>query len=254
MRATLRDRVALVTGAASGIGRVTAELFAAEGAAVVVADLSEAGQDTVAAIEASGGTALFVPTDVADEASVAELVAGTVAAFGRLDCAVNNAAILADSVQIVDEDVELFDRQLRINLRAVFLCLKHEARQLKAQGAGGSIVNTGSTASFRPVVGAAGYTAAKHAIIGLTKVASAQLAADQIRVNAVCPGATLTPMQEENLQKRGITEEELAAQYSLLGRLAQPIEIAQASLWLCSDASSYVTGHALAVDGGYTSR
>lgn len=255
MTGVLHGRVALVTGAASGIGRATAQLFAAEGASVVVADLSDAGAETVDLIEAAGGTATFVSCNVANEDSVADLLRSTVLAYGRLDCAVNNAAILADSGPSIDEeDVELFDRQLQVNLRSVFLCIKHEARQMKAQGGGGSIVNTGSTASLRPVVSAPGYTAVKHAIIGLTKVASAQLAPHQIRVNVVGPGATLTPMQEENLRKRGLTESELAQQYSLLGRLAQPREIAQASLWLSSDASGYVTGHTLMVDGGYTAR
>jgi NAD(P)-dependent dehydrogenase (short-subunit alcohol dehydrogenase family) len=250
----LNGKVALVTGAASGIGRATAELFAAEGASVVVADLDEAGSDTVSAIEAAGGTATFVSCDVSNENSVADLLRSTVAAYGRLDCAVNNAAILADGGQDIDEeDVELFDRQLRVNLRSAFLCIKHEARQMKAQGDGGSIVNTGSTASLRPVVSAPGYTAVKHAIIGLSKVASAQLAPHQIRVNVVGPGATLTPMQEANLRERGIGEADLAEQYTKLGRLAQPSEIAQASLWLCSDVSAYVTGHTLMVDGGYTS-
>ena len=246
--------VVLVTGAARGMGRATAELFAAEGARVVLSDIdAEEGAAATGAIVAAGGTASFVPADVTDEAQVAALVEACVRTYGRLDRAVNNAALAPDFVDIVDEDVELFDRLLRVNLRSVFLGLKHQARQMLTQDTRGAIVNIGSTTSVRPLRTGAGYTASKHAVVGLTKVASVQLAPRGIRVNAVLPGATLTPMMETAMARRGVTEAEQAGTFTVLGRLARPPEIAQGTLWLCSDAASFVTGHSLAVDGGYLS-
>jgi glucose 1-dehydrogenase len=250
----LAGKVALVTGAGRGMGRATAELFAEAGARVVVSDIDEAaGEETTELILGHGGTAIFVHADVADESAVVELVAGCAASFGRLDCAVNNAAVGPDHIDIVDESVEEFDRLLAVNLRSVFLGIKHQARQMLAQEGGAAIVNIGSTSSLRPLHTGAGYTATKHGVIGLTKTASAQLAPRGIRVNAVCPGATMTPMMEAAMQRRGVTEADQAARFTFLGRLARPVEIAQATLWLCSDAASFVTGHALAADGGYTS-
>jgi NAD(P)-dependent dehydrogenase (short-subunit alcohol dehydrogenase family) len=243
----LTGRVALVTGAGRGMGRATAAAFAAAGARVVVADIDEAAGRSAAA-EVDG---LFVRADVAEEEPVRAMVAACLDTYGRLDCAVNNAAVLPDYADIVDEDAELWDRVIRVNLRSVFLCLKHEARAMLA-GTGGSIVNIGSTRSLRPHHRAPAYTASKHGVIGLTKVASAQLAPRGIRVNAVCPGATLTPMMETAMAERGRTEAEQAAELTLIGRLGRPHEIAAASLWLCTDAASFVTGHALYADGGYT--
>jgi NAD(P)-dependent dehydrogenase (short-subunit alcohol dehydrogenase family) len=247
-------KVVLITGAARGMGRATAELFAAEGAKVVVSDIDRpAGSAAAEAICASGGTAAFVPADVSDEEQVAALVQACVDLYGRLDCAVNNAAVVPDHVDIVDEDVKVFDRLLRVNLRSVFLGIKHEARQMLTQESRGTIVNIGSTTSVRPLHTGAGYTASKHAVVGLTKTASTQLAPQGIRVNAVLPGATLTPMMETAMQRRGVTEADQARTFTVMGRLARPNEIAQGTLWLCSDAASFVTGHALAVDGGYLS-
>ncbi len=252
MTGQLAGRVALITGAAGGMGRATAELFATEGARVVVCDIDAAGgAETVARITSAGGTATFIGADVTDEQQVAGLVAGCVTAYGRLDCAVNNAAVPPDHTDIVDEDVDVFDRLLRVNLRSVFLGVKHEARQMLAQGGRAAIVNIGSTRSFRPLSTGAGYTASKHAVVGLTQTASLQLAPKGIRVNAVCPGATLTPMMETAMRHRGVTDADQARAFTVMGRLARPDEIAQATLWLCSDLASFVTGHALVVDGGY---
>ena len=250
----IAGKVVLITGAARGMGRATAELFAAEGAEVVVSDIDvEAGAAATEAIVEAGGTATFVRADVTDESQVADLVAACVDAYGRLDRAVNNAALVPDFVDIVDEDVEVFDRLLRVNLRSVFLGIKHQARQMLTQETRGVIVNIGSTTSVRPLATGAGYTASKHAVVGLTKVASVQLAPRGIRVNAVLPGATLTPMMETAMERRGVTEAQQAATFTVMGRLARPHEIAQGTLWLCSDSASFVTGHALAVDGGYLS-
>jgi NAD(P)-dependent dehydrogenase (short-subunit alcohol dehydrogenase family) len=250
----IAGKVVLITGAGRGMGRATAELFAVEGAKVVVSDIDAAsGTETAEAIGKDGGTVAFVAADVSDEAEVAALVRACVDLYGQLDCAVNNAALVPDHVDIVDEDVEVFDRLLRVNLRSVFLGIKHQARQMLTQDSRGTIVNIGSTTSVRPLHTGAGYTATKHAVVGLTKTASTQLAPRGIRVNAVLPGATLTPMMEVAMERRGVTEAEQAATFTVMGRLARPREIAHGTLWLCSDAASFVTGHALAVDGGYLS-
>lgn len=243
----LAGRVALVTGAARGMGEATAVAFAAAGARVVVADIDEAAGRAVA----SAVDGLFVTADVADEDSVRAMMAACLDTYGRLDCAVNNAAVLPDYADVVDLDAERWDQVIRVNLRSVFLCLKYEARAMLA-GTGGAIVNIGSTRSTRPHHRAAAYTASKHGVVGLTKVASAQLAPRGIRVNAVCPGATLTPMMAAAMAERGRTEAEQAAELTLLGRLGRPHEVAAASLWLCTDAASFVTGHALYADGGLT--
>jgi NAD(P)-dependent dehydrogenase (short-subunit alcohol dehydrogenase family) len=247
----LSNRVALVTGAATGMGEATARCLAEEGARVVVADVDvEGGEATAARVREAGGEAVFVRADVAVEDDVAALVEACIAAFGALDCAVNNAALRPDHRPVMEADLGEFDRIIAVNLRGVLACMKHEARCMRARG-GGAIVNIGSTSAFRPQAGSAAYVAAKHGVIGLTRTASAELAGQGVRVNAVCPGATRTPMMAQAMARRGVTEQEHAAQLSQLGRFAEPREVAEASLWLCSDRSSFVTGHALAVDGGY---
>jgi NAD(P)-dependent dehydrogenase (short-subunit alcohol dehydrogenase family) len=247
----LSNRVALVTGAATGMGEATARCLAEEGARVVVADVDvEGGEATAARVREAGGEAVFVRADVAVEDDVAALVEACIAAFGALDCAVNNAALRPDHRPVMEADLDEFDRIIAVNLRGVLACMKHEARCMRARG-GGAIVNIGSTSAFRPQAGSAAYVAAKHGVIGLTRTASAELAGQGVRVNAVCPGATRTPMMAQAMARRGVTEQEHAAQLSQLGRFAEPREVAEASLWLCSDRSSFVTGHALAVDGGY---
>lgn len=251
----LAGKVAIVTGAGVGMGAATARLLAARGAKVIVSDINdETGAETVAAIRAEGGTAHFVMANVADEAQVEALVAQTVATYGRLDCAVNNAAITPDILPIHEADMAVFDRVLNVDLRSVMLCMKYEIRQLLAQGSAGSIVNIGSVSSFRPQPNNAAYVAAKHGVIGLTKTGSLEYAGRNIRVNAVLPGAIDTPILRGALETTGFTEADFAPALSLFGRFGRPEEVAEASAWLCSDASSYVTGHSLAVEGGYLTR
>ncbi len=251
----LEGKVAIVTGAGVGMGAATAQLLAARGAKVIVSDINaQTAGETVEAIRSAGGIAHAVRTDVADEAQVEALVAETVATFGRLDCAVNNAAITPDVLPIHEADMAVFDRVLNVDLRSVMLCMKYEIRQILAQGSHGSIVNIGSVSSFRPQPNNAAYVAAKHGVIGLTKTGSLEYAGKGIRVNAVLPGAIDTPMLRGALETTGFTEADFAPALSLFGRFGKPEEVAEASAWLCSDASSYVTGHSLAVEGGYLTR
>lgn len=252
---SLEGKVAIVTGAGVGMGAATARLLAARGAKVIVSDINaDTAAATVAAIRAEGGTAHAVVTNVADEAQVQALLAETVATYGRFDCAVNNAAITPDVLPIHEADMAVFDKVLNVDLRSVMLCMKYEIRQLLAQGSGGSIVNIGSVSSFRPQANNAAYVAAKHGVIGLTKTGSLEYAGRNIRVNAVLPGAIDTPMLRGALETTGFTEADFAPALSLFGRFGKPEEVAEASAWLCSDASSYVTGHSLAVEGGYLTR
>src|SRR3954469_18100806 len=251
----LDGKVAIVTGAAMGMGEATARLFGAAGAHVLVADVdADQGQATAEAIERDGGSAAFCRTDVSKAADVEAMVRTAVERYGRLDCAVNNAAVTPDTHPIAELDEAEFDRVLAVDLKGVALCLKHEIAQMLAQGDGGAIVNIGSVSSFRPQPNNAAYVAAKHGVIGLSKVASLEAAPQGIRVNTVCPGAIDTPMIRGALETAGSTEAEFAPLLSLLGRFGKPEEVAQASLWLCSDAASYVTGAVLSVDAGYTSR
>ena len=251
----LEGRTAIVTGAGSGMGAATARLFAAEGANVVVAEIDEAGGTAVVEeIGAAGGTAIFHRVDVSSSAEVEGLVKAAVDAFGRLDCAVNNAAVAPDTRPLAEHDEEHFDRVIAVDLKGVALCLKHELRQLLAQGDGGSIVNISSVNGVRPQPNSGAYTAAKHGVIGLTKVASLENAPRGIRVNVVCPGAIDTPMLRGALGRRNADAEAFASTLSLLGRFGDPAEVAEASLWLCSDRSSYVTGVTLPVDAGYLAR
>jgi glucose 1-dehydrogenase len=251
----LDGSVAIVTGAGRGMGAATAKRFAAAGAKVLVSDIDEAtAEETAAAIVAGGGTASFVRTDVSQAPEVEAMVRTAVERYGRLDCAVNNAAVPPDQTPITEVDEARFDRIIAVNLKGVALCMRYEIRQLLAQGEGGAIVNIGSVNSFRPQPGSSAYTAAKHAVLGLTKVASLDFAPLGIRVNAVCPGAVDTPMMAEALDEAGATEAQAAPALSLFRRFARPEEIAEASLWLCTTQASYVTGIALPVDAGYTSR
>ncbi|WP_336713876.1 SDR family NAD(P)-dependent oxidoreductase [Arthrobacter sp. USHLN218] len=250
----LQDKVALVTGAAMGMGAATAKLFAAAGARVAVADFNdEAGAKTVAEIEADGGTAFYVKVDVSRSDQVASMVEAVASRFGRLDVAVNNAAITPDTNSLTELDEDYWDRLMSINLKGVALSLKYELRQLIAQDEGGSIINISSVRGFRPQPNAAAYVAAKHGVVGLTKTAAMETGSRNIRVNCVAPGAIDTPMLQASLARKGQTEADFAPQLSLLNRFGRADEVAQATLWLASDLSSYVSGTTIHVDAGYTS-
>jgi glucose 1-dehydrogenase len=248
------SKVALVTGAAGGMGRATAQAFAAAGAKVVAADIAaDEGEQTAKLIRGNGGEAVFVRTDVSDAADVEAAVATAVNEYGGLDCAANMAAIETETTFLADCEEATFDRLVAVNLRSIFLCLKYEIRAMLQRG-GGSIVNIASTNSFRPLPKQAVYTATKHGVIGLTKTAAIEYAGKGIRVNAVAPGAIDTPMLRGAIAARGSDEAEVISRLSLIGRFGDPTEIANAVLWLCSDRSTYTVGHTLAVDGGYLAR
>lgn len=252
---TLNGKVAIVTGAALGMGAATARLFAAVGAKVVVADLNrEKGEEVVRSIETAGGVAYFQETNVAKSSDVQAMVAAAVERYGRLDVAVNNAATSPDTRPFAELDEAEFDKVIAVNLKGVALCLKYELSQMLLQGGGGSIVNIGSTSSFRPQPNNPAYVAAKHGVIGLTKAAALENGVNGIRVNTVAPGAIDTPMLRGALDTYGLTEEEFAPVLSLFNRFGKPEEVAEASLWLASDLSSYVTGATISVDAGYVSR
>lgn len=250
MTGSMEGKVALVTGASSGIGRATALLFGREGAKVVVSDVNgEAGEETVSIIIEAGGAAIFVRADVSKAGEVEELINKAVAAYGRLDCAHNNAGIEGPSVTTHEYPEEEWDRVVSINLKGVWLCMKYEVRHMLKQG-GGAIVNTSSAAGLTGVKGAAAYVAAKHGVVGLTKTAALEYAQSGLRVNAVCPGNTRTPLVERILAQHPKREAHLI-EMAPVRRLGTPEEIAEAVVWLCSDAASFVTGVAMPVDGGW---
>jgi A-factor type gamma-butyrolactone 1'-reductase (1S-forming) len=248
----LAGRVALVTGGGSGIGRATAELFAEQGAAVIVADVSETGEESAAAITAAGGEATFVRTDVSAEADVAAVVRAAESRYGALDAAFNNAGIGAPRAPFEELDAAGWDRMMAVNLRGVWLCMKHELATMVPLGRG-TIVNTASVAGVVGTAGLASYTAAKHGVVGLTRTAAVEHGPNGVRVNAVAPGFTRTPMVKDVTDDPTIDLQLLLAA-APLGRMAEPREIAEAVLWLTSPASSFVTGHVLVADGGYTAQ
>lgn len=248
----LEGKVAIVTGAAMGMGEATAKLFAQAGAKVVVADYNrELGEKVAGEIVSAGGVAKFVHVDISRSEMVEAMVAQTVAEYGRLDVAINNAAITPDDKPAHEFDEAYWDKLMAVDLKGTALCLKYELRQMIAQGGGGSIVNISSVSGFRPQPNNLAYVAAKHAVVGLTKVAALENGARNIRVNTVAPGAIDTPMLRGALEQFGLDPDTYAPQLSLLNRFARADEVAQASLWLASDLSSYVTGTTLHVDAGY---
>ena len=251
----LDGKVAVITGAAEGMGEATARLFAAHGAKVLASDVQvDTGEETVESIRSEGGEAAFVRCDVSKAADVEAMVEACVARYGRLDCAVNNAGVSPDNEPLANMIEADWDRVVGINLKGVALCLKYELAQMLEQGDGGSIVNVSSVSGFRPQPNNGAYNAAKHGVLGLTKTASLENAPLGIRVNTVAPGGIDTPMMQRAFAATGWTEADFAPVISLMNRLGRPDEVAQASLWLCSDLSSYVTGIALPVDAGFTAR
>jgi NAD(P)-dependent dehydrogenase (short-subunit alcohol dehydrogenase family) len=253
MTGILEGKVALVTGGASGIGRATALVMAREGARVAVTDRAEAdAAETVALINAAGGQAVAIGGDVTREADVTAMVARTVAAYGRIDCAFNNAGIAGRAVGPPGQRTHelsrtAFDSMLAVNLTGVFLCMKYEIAQMLAQGGGGAIVNTASIAGLIGLATSAHYVAAKHGVVGLTKSAAIEYAQDGIRVNCANPGYIATPMTKETIEERG---QDILAKVPMR-RFGVPDEIAEAVAWMCSDKASFMTGAAHVVDGGY---
>ena len=248
----VEGKIALVTGGGGGIGRAAALAFAREGARVAVADFAAAAaHDTVALINAAGGQAITLTGDVTRADDVRTMVDDTLAAYGRLDCAFNNAGIApyqvdASGKKTADWSEESFDRMIAVNLKGVWLCMKEELPRMQSQG-GGAIVNTASIAGLIGLVTSSAYVAAKHGVIGLTKTAALEYADAKIRVNAVCPGFIKTQMTEETMRRRGET---IMAQIPFR-RMGEPGEIAEMVVWLCSDRASYVTGASYNVDGGW---
>ena len=257
MAGQLDTRVALVTGGGSGIGRASAVVFAREGARVVVTDVDEdGGQETVRIIEAAGGTARFVRADVSQAAEVAALVEQAVSTYGRLDCALNNAGIQGDIRQTAECSRENWDRIIATNLTGVWLCMKHEIPHMLSQG-GGAIVNTSSNFGLVGSNGMPAYSASKHGVLGLTKTAALEYAKSGIRVNAVCPGPVQTPLVDKVLAAQPELGDQIIKAIEArepVGRMGQPEEIAEAVVWLCSDAASFVTGTAMSVDGGFVTQ
>ena len=244
-------KVALVTGAGGGIGRATALAFAREGARVVVSDLAGAGgEETAHLVTEAGGGALHAACDVTRPAEVEALVAAAVAAFGRLDCAHNNAGVEGAWARTADCDEENFDRTCAVNLKGVYLCLKAEIAHMLDAG-GGAIVNTASVAGVEGAKNLPAYVASKHGVMGLTRTAALEYATRGIRVNAVCPGPIRTRMLEAIMQENPRMEPAMIDAVPMR-RLGAPEEIAEAVVWLCSDRASYVTGQGLVVDGGFT--
>ena len=252
MAGSLDGKTALVTGGGSGIGRAASLAYAKEGARVVVADVNvEGGEETVQMIKEAGGEAILVHADVSKPEDTKAMVDQAVEAFGSLDCAFNNAGIGGGRDRLLTADYleEDWDRVISINLKGVWLCMKAEIPQMLKQG-GGAIVNTASIAGLVGLTGTIAYVAAKHGVTGLTKAAAMEYAKSGIRVNAVCPGYIHTPLVQRTFDANEGYEERVAARHPI-GRLGEPEEIAQAVVWLSSDAASFVTGHNMPVDGGY---
>jgi len=252
MAGLLEGKAALITGGGGGIGRASALAFAREGARVAVADVViDAARETVAQVNAGGGQAISLPGEVTRDADVRAMIEGVVSAYGRLDCAFNNAGIAGWQVDAAGKKTaewseEAFDRMIAVNLKGVWLCMRHELPQMQALG-GGAIVNTGSIAGLIGLQTSSAYVAAKHGVLGLTKTAAIEYADANIRVNAVCPGFIKTRMTEDTMQRRGAA---ILAQVPF-HRMGNPEEIAEMVVWLCSDRASYVSGACYNVDGGW---
>jgi len=248
MEKIFENKVAIITGGSFGIGQATAIAFAKRGAKVVIADWIDDGE-TLRQVKALGGEALFIKCDVSNSREVKELIDQTIKNFGRLDYAVNNAGIEGQTGSTHECAEENWDKTIAVNLKGVWLCMKHEIPHILKQ-AKGAIVNIASIAGLVGFPGLPAYVSSKHAVVGLTKTAALEYAKQGIRINAVCPGVIKTPMIDRTTGKDKTVEKSFE-NMEPVGRMGQPEEVAEAIVWLCSDGSSFVTGHAMAVDGGW---
>lgn len=249
----MRNRVALITGGSAGIGKATSLLFAEKGARIIIADVAvEQGEETVRLIRKDGGEAIFLKCDVSDAKQVKGLIDKTVSTFGCIDFAFNNAGIEGISAPTAECTEENWDRTININLKGVWLCMKYEIEQMLKQKQG-VIVNNSSIAGLVGFQGTPAYVASKHGILGLTKTAALEYSRQGIRINAVCPGVIRTDMVGRVIGGDPAIEQQFTA-LKPIGRLGHPNEIAEAVIWLCSDASSFVTGHSMVIDGGFTAQ
>lgn len=251
MEAIFKDKVAVVTGGSFGIGRATAIAFAKKGARVVIADWIE-DSESLKLIKSAGGEAIFIKCDVSKSDDVKKMIENIISAFGRLDYAFNNAGIEGMSANAQDCTEENWDKTIGINLKGIWLCMKYEISEMLKQGKG-VIVNCASIAGLVGFPGLPAYVASKHGVLGLTKTSALECAKLGIRVNAVCPGAIKTPMIDRITGNKKEAEEQFA-NMEPIGRLGNPEEVANAVVWLCSDEASFVTGHAMAVDGGWVAQ
>jgi NAD(P)-dependent dehydrogenase (short-subunit alcohol dehydrogenase family) len=243
------EKVALVTGGSRGIGRATAQLFAQSGAKVVIGDIDPAGSEIVDTIKLEGGEAVFVQTDVRDEGEVKNLIATAVKIYGGLHCAFNNAGVLPPTVALAEMDESTFDKTLDVDLKGIFLCMKHEIAHMLQNG-GGAIVNSASIAGLIAEPGISAYVAAKHGVIGLSKAAAVEYANKNIRINALAPGLVNTAMTKAWFDDPNMSAHFIAN--TPIGRVSQPAEIAGMVLFLCSDFASFAVGQVFVIDGGYT--
>lgn len=249
----LSGKVSIITGAAAGIGRSAALIFAREGGRVVVSDVNEKdGHETVKMIEAAGGKAIFVGTDVSKSADVRNLIGRTVDTYGRLDCAFNNAGIEGGFTNLLEATEENFDRTIAINLKGTFLCMQAEIAAM-LRGGGGTIVNMSSVAGLVGFPTASAYVASKHGVLGLTKTAALEYATQNIRVNAVCPGVIHTAMIDRITGNKPEVEQAFVSTEPM-ARMGTPEEIGEVAAWLCSDRASFMTGACLPIDGGFVAR
>jgi NAD(P)-dependent dehydrogenase (short-subunit alcohol dehydrogenase family) len=249
----LDNKVALITGGSSGIGQAAAFLFAAEGANVVIADINvDGGERTVQSIRDNGGKAHFVRANVSKAADVEAMVNKVVELHGRLDCAYNNAGILGEIVPLIDQDEAIWDETIDTNLKGAWLCMKHEIPHMLKQGSG-AIVNTTATAAIKGSPNRCAYAASKAGIVSISKSAAMEYAEYGLRINVICPSHTRSHMLEQFFELKPELEASFIAQ-APMGRIAAPEEVAEGALWLCSDAASFVTGHVLAMDGGFLAR
>jgi NAD(P)-dependent dehydrogenase (short-subunit alcohol dehydrogenase family) len=251
METAFKNKVAIITGGSSGIGRATALAFAKKGAKIVIVDWHES-PETMESLTDLDAEAIFIKCDVSKSADVKAMVKKTIATFGQLDYAFNNAGIEGDSAPTADCTEENWDKTIAINLKGIWLCMKHEIPEMLRQGKG-TIVNCSSVAGLVGFEGLPAYVASKHGIIGLTKTAALEYAGQGIRMNTVCPGVIQTPMMDRLTGKKKEAIEQFTA-LEPVGRMGQPEEIANTVVWMCSDEASFITGHAMVVDGGFVAR